>query len=65
MVVDDLDTIRGAIAPDKTDAPLVIDPDAMLAAAVSCQGFETITRRRAQVRQPDCGGEHVELSERH
>jgi hypothetical protein len=51
MIVGDLDAIGTAILPDETDAPLVVDPDAMLAGSVPLQGFQMIARRRGQVAQ--------------
>jgi len=37
--------------PSEADAPLVIDADAVLAVPVALQGFESITRRGAQIVQ--------------
>jgi len=30
MIVDDLDFVRIALGPNKADAPLLVDPDAVL-----------------------------------
>jgi hypothetical protein len=38
-----------AFAPDKTNSPLVIDPNAALAEATAAERLETIARRRSQV----------------
>jgi hypothetical protein len=35
MVVDNLDIVRIAIVPTKTDPPLLVDADTMLALAIS------------------------------
>src|SRR6185437_11594157 len=37
MVVDDLDVMRIALAPDEADAPLVVDTNAVLALTISRQ----------------------------
>jgi hypothetical protein len=34
MVVDHLDLVRVAVAPDETDTPLIVDADAVLASPV-------------------------------
>lgn len=48
MVVDDFYVIAVAIAPDKTDAPLIIDSDRVLPFPVSSKRFQLIPRRRSQ-----------------
>jgi hypothetical protein len=50
MIVHDLDVL-GTIAPPKADAPLVVDPDAVLTDAVAAQRFKPITRWNAQIVQ--------------
>jgi hypothetical protein len=45
VVVDDLNLERVAIAPDETNAPLVIDPDAVLTSAIAGQCFQAVVRR--------------------
>jgi hypothetical protein len=45
VVVDDLDVPSLIIAPDKTDAPLVVDANAELTLAVAAQGFQPIAGR--------------------
>jgi len=62
VVVDDFDIGRSFLGPGETDAPLVIDPDGVLAATVAGQHFELGCWRRAQVVEIACGIEHVELS---
>ena len=48
MIVDDFYVIAVAIAPDKTDAPLIIDSDRVLPFPVSSKRFQPIPRRRSQ-----------------
>jgi hypothetical protein len=45
MVVDDLNVKGIILIPTKTKAPLVINPDAVLAYTVAFQGFKMISRR--------------------
>jgi hypothetical protein len=54
MIVDDLHIQRIPILPSETDAPLVIDPDAILAFATALQCFQAIARRRTKFVQ--CSG---------
>jgi len=49
MIVDDFDIAWASFAPYETDAPLVIDPDAVLAAAGASKRFETVARMHPHV----------------
>ena len=49
MVVDDLDVPSLIIAPDKTDALLVVDTNAELTLPVAAQRFQPIARRYSQI----------------
>ena len=49
MVVDDFDLVALPFVPDEADAPLVVDPDAVLACALRSQSLQAICRRYAQV----------------
>lgn len=51
MVIHDLNVVGISVAPDKTDAPLIVDADAVLSLSVSVKSFETIARRGCQVAQ--------------
>jgi hypothetical protein len=42
VVVDDLDVIGATVAPGEAEAELIIDPDAVLAAAISREKFEAV-----------------------
>lgn len=48
MVVDDFDVESISARPAKTDAPAVVDPDAVLPQAVAVKSFEPVPGRRAQ-----------------
>jgi hypothetical protein len=43
MVIDDLDLFRRAIAPDKADSPLIVDPDAMLPLPAAAQSLKPVS----------------------
>ena len=49
MVIHDFHFIGVTIGPDKTDTPLIVYPDAVLALAFTFQGFETVGRWNAQI----------------
>lgn len=49
MVVDDFHRVRIAIAPDKTETPLVINANTMLPFAFTVQRLQSIPRWRCQV----------------
>jgi hypothetical protein len=63
MVIDDFDIGRTLLGPGKTDAPLVIDADRMLAAPVSGERFEPVRRRGAQIAKITRLMQHIELSQ--
>ena len=58
MIVHYLYVFRAIVGPDKTDTPLVVDTDLMLALTVIGQGFQPVTRRRPQVVQIYRGLKH-------
>jgi hypothetical protein len=45
VVVDDLDLHMAAIVPDKADAPLIVDPDAVLASSITARRLKSIPGR--------------------
>jgi hypothetical protein len=49
VVIHDFHITDITIGPDKTDTPLIVYPDAVLALAFTFQGFETVGRWNAQV----------------
>jgi hypothetical protein len=54
VVIDDLKIVRIAITPNKTDAPLVIDPYAVRPGAIALEQFQLVARRYAKILQPSC-----------
>lgn len=49
MVIDDLHVIGVAIAPDKADAPWVIDANAVLTFSFALKGFQMVAGRGSKV----------------
>lgn len=64
MIIRDFDVFRLSLPPYKADAPLVIDPQAMLSLAIPFQGFQSIRGRQMQVLQVDGGVEGIQSHER-
>jgi hypothetical protein len=62
MIVRSLDVSWTIARPTKANAPLVVDPDRMLAFPIPLQCFEPIGRRDAQVTQPFSGIESFKLT---
>ena len=54
--------MRIATDPAKADAPLIVDPNAVLAFAIAFERFEAICRRRAQIVERSGVVEHTQLS---
>ena len=51
MVVDNLDILSSGLSPTKADAPLLVDPDRMLAKPVALQRLQMIAGRGSQIVQ--------------
>jgi hypothetical protein len=49
MVIHDLDLVGISFTPFEADAPLVVDPDAVLARAITAEFLEPIPRRDPKV----------------
>ena len=63
MIINDLDVIRIAILPTKADAPLIVDPNTVLASAIASEFLQPITWRHAEVLEELCGIDQPQLSE--
>ena len=61
MIIDNFDVVRIAMAPDKTDAPLLVDANAVLTCAVASERFQTVAGRHSQVLQCPSGMQHLQL----
>jgi hypothetical protein len=62
VVIDDLNVVGVAPLPTKADAPLVIDPDTVLASSIALQQLQTVSRRDPQVLEGLGSMEHPKLS---
>jgi hypothetical protein len=49
MVIDDLDHLGAAFPPDKADAPLIVDPDAVLPSAIAFERLKPVAGRRPEI----------------
>jgi hypothetical protein len=51
MIINDLHVEGVSVGPSKTDAPLVVDANAVLTLSPSLQGLEPVRRRNCQIAQ--------------
>ena len=65
MVVSDLHILGAALAPYKTDTPLVVDPDRVLSFTVTAQLFEVICWWNAKVFQDNGCLNHRDFAKRY
>ena len=63
VVVDDLDVMRVAGPPSKTDSPLSVDADAVLSSTITFQLLESVRWWNAEVVECRRRVQHSELSE--
>ena len=54
MIISILDLFGATFGPTKTQAPLVVDPDAVLSRTISFERFESVARRYSQVIELCC-----------
>jgi hypothetical protein len=64
VIIRDLYFMDPVFAPDKTDAVLIINSDAVLSLAIPDQRFEAIAWRHPQIIQGSGRMNHIELSSR-
>lgn len=62
MIISNLNVVRVASAPDKADAPLVVDSDAVLSRPFAFELFESVGRWDAQGIQMSNGLNYCELT---
>jgi hypothetical protein len=60
MVINDLDVFGTCPCPAEADAPLVVDPDAVLALPIAAKHLESVSGRHTQV--VEAGG-NLELAQ--
>jgi hypothetical protein len=64
MVIDDLDVMGITFFPYKADAPLLVDPDAVLTLSIIMQGLQMIGRWNPQSLNEACSIEYLEFDHR-
>ena len=64
MVIDEFNLVGIAVLPDEAHAPLVVDPDAVLAEAIVDESLQLVTGRHGQSFQSGRGIDLEELPER-
>ncbi|QNM63704.1 hypothetical protein XHV734_5031 [Xanthomonas hortorum pv. vitians] len=64
MVIDDVDLGDIALHPSEADAPLVVDPDAVLPASLALQRFQPVGRWNTQIVEVRGSVEHAQLAAR-
>jgi hypothetical protein len=42
MIIDDFNVVCISFSPNKTESPLLVDPDTMLSFAITVQYFQTV-----------------------
>jgi hypothetical protein len=65
VVVHDLNVVCIATVPPEADPPLVVDPDAVLASAITAQSFKTVARGHPKIVKLGRSIQHPELSQSH
>lgn len=62
MIIYDLDIVRIAVTPNKADAPLIVDANAVLTRSIASKRLQTITGRRGEIAQFCCDIQLPQLS---
>jgi hypothetical protein len=61
MIIGNLDFVRSIGHPNKTDSPLIVDPDTVLSSAIPFQLLQAVSCRGHQVFEIGCAIEHRQL----
>lgn len=62
MIIGDFDFIRSVSLPEKTNPPLIVDPDAMLPDPIRMQHLQPVSWWGTQVLEIRCVIEHGQFS---
>jgi hypothetical protein len=62
VIVHNLNMVRGPIAPEEAEPPLIVNADAMLSLSVAVQCFQAVPWRRCQIPQLGGAGQLPKLS---
>jgi hypothetical protein len=63
VIVNNLNVISAAIAPDKTDSPLIVDPYTVLSLSVAGESLQSVPRGDAEVIDGRTAIQHPQLPE--
>jgi hypothetical protein len=63
MVINDFNIICIALYPGETDAPLIVDADAVLSFPIPAESFQSISRRYAKVIDAGSSIDHSKFSQ--
>jgi hypothetical protein len=61
VIVYDFNVMGATIAPNETDPPLIVNPYAVLAFSVSGEGFQSVSRRNAEIVNIDATVQHPQF----
>src|SRR5699024_12523987 len=64
VVVSDLHLLRSGVGPHEADAPLVVDPDAVLSGPITLERLETVAGRDSEVFERLCGPHLTQRAQR-
>src|SRR5665213_2514378 len=64
VIVADFDIFRLSFLPSKTDSPLLVDPDGILAISVTRQKLQPVAGRDTQIVQMAGGVQHTQFPKR-
>jgi hypothetical protein len=64
MVITDFDTFGSFLSPAKANAPLIVDPDAVLAGSIAFQRLEAVRSEPSKIFEPRCGSENCHTAAR-
>ncbi len=62
MIIDNLDAGRSSASPDKTQPPLLVDADAVLAMTITAQGFEAVIGWNSEILERCCAVKHGQFA---
>jgi hypothetical protein len=65
VVIDYLHVVGIAFVPSKADAPLSVDPNAVLTGTVAPQPLQAVARRHTEIGQTRRRIQHAKLPQRH
>jgi len=65
VIIDNFNVVGVTVAPDETQPPLIVDPNAVLPFSIAVQSFKTIGGWRSQVSEFGCAVHLPQLAPDH